>query len=267
MDVAETPLKRGRDRPRKDPSGDASSTPGTLKTCIPRQLGSPTTAPASKRKAKASTEVIDLAEDDDASLLKKRNEKKRLADVVNVTSPPLRTASLSTAMVDLTQDDDAPNTKKRTKKVAAKKKQPDGAEVTNPPLPAHLSDLLASGGLRSLATINLGGASAAPTNDAEEVIEVETPQAPEQVLLGSFKHKIVGIQHYTGRVGKKEAVSLVRQPANQYDRNAIAVFNLSGVMVGHLPRDLAAVSAPFLDNGIMTIEGVCPCTCAYELRC
>ncbi|RHY55158.1 hypothetical protein DYB38_008789 [Aphanomyces astaci] len=229
VDVVEVPVKRGRGRPRKDPNAEVS------------------VSAASKRKAKAAAAAVDLTQD--SATTPTPSVKKRKAKAATV------------AVVDLTHDGAAPPTPP-VKKRAAKGKQVKAAvvDLTSPAVPSYLTDLLDTGGIRSVATLHLGGSSAAPSVEIAEVVDVTDPPVvvPEDVLLGSFKHRIVGIQHYHGRVGKKEAVSLVRQPTNQYDRNAIAVFNLSGVMVGHIPRDLAAVSAPFLDSGVMTMEGMCP---------
>lgn len=43
--------------------------------------------------------------------------------------------------------------------------------------------------------------------------------------------------------------SLRRDPANQYDFNAVA-FLVDGEMIGHLPREFASQVAPLLDNGV-----------------
>ncbi|EPQ57350.1 hypothetical protein GLOTRDRAFT_74086 [Gloeophyllum trabeum ATCC 11539] len=71
-----------------------------------------------------------------------------------------------------------------------------------------------------------------------------------------MRTNIVGVQYYKGLVGPGEEVRLVRQPTNQYDRNAIQVKNIGGTQVGHLPRQVAAKLAPLLDRGLVTVEGV-----------
>jgi SWI/SNF-related matrix-associated actin-dependent regulator of chromatin subfamily A3 len=45
-----------------------------------------------------------------------------------------------------------------------------------------------------------------------------------------------------------EYVSLVREPRNAYDGNAVRVDNLSGRQVGHISRTVAAGLAPLLDD-------------------
>jgi hypothetical protein len=45
-------------------------------------------------------------------------------------------------------------------------------------------------------------------------------------------------------------VALVREPTNQYDRNAVAVWDdAETVQLGFLPREIAAMFAPLLDSG------------------
>ena len=45
-----------------------------------------------------------------------------------------------------------------------------------------------------------------------------------------------------------EYVSLVREPRNAYDPNAVRVDNLRGVQVGHIKRAVAAALAPVMDD-------------------
>jgi len=50
-------------------------------------------------------------------------------------------------------------------------------------------------------------------------------------------------------------VKLVREPSNQYDRNAIRVLNINGIQVGHIPRNVAVKLAPLLDQSKVSVEG------------
>lgn len=59
-------------------------------------------------------------------------------------------------------------------------------------------------------------------------------------------------------VGPGEEVTLVREPHNQYDSNAIQVVNISGTQVGHIPRNVASKLAPLIDRNYVTIEGELP---------
>ena len=50
-------------------------------------------------------------------------------------------------------------------------------------------------------------------------------------------------------------VSLVREPLNRYDKNAVKVENASGRQVGHIKRGLAEVLSYIVDNNYARIEG------------
>lgn len=50
-------------------------------------------------------------------------------------------------------------------------------------------------------------------------------------------------------------VSLVREPQNPYDRNAVMVANVYGSQVGHMKKELAAAMAPIIDGNLAKIEG------------
>uniref|UniRef100_A0A4W5K971 Helicase like transcription factor n=1 Tax=Hucho hucho TaxID=62062 RepID=A0A4W5K971_9TELE len=79
-----------------------------------------------------------------------------------------------------------------------------------------------------------------------------------RVLFGSLRGSVVGLRYYTGVVNKGEMVSLVRQPQNPYDRNAVMVANVYGSQVGHIKRELAALLANIMDNNLARVEGVVP---------
>ncbi|KAL4807787.1 SNF2 family N-terminal domain-containing protein [Aspergillus unguis] len=77
-----------------------------------------------------------------------------------------------------------------------------------------------------------------------------------QMHYGDLNTKIVGVRYYRGQVTIGEHVVLKREPQNQYDRNAIRVDNVMGAQVGHIPRNMAAKLAPYLDNRSLNVEGV-----------
>ena len=64
----------------------------------------------------------------------------------------------------------------------------------------------------------------------------------------------VGCRYYQGTAHKNEIVELIREPQNQYDRNAIRVDNIAGVQIGHIKRQQAAVLAHLLDTNMIDIE-------------
>ncbi|KAJ6587041.1 SNF2 family N-terminal domain-containing protein [Mycena vulgaris] len=88
--------------------------------------------------------------------------------------------------------------------------------------------------------------------EEEEAAEVELPDE----LYIAMKASVVGVQYYRGLVGPGEEVRLIREPHNQYDRNAIQVKNIDSAQVGHLPRNIVGKLAPMLDQGLVTVEGV-----------
>ncbi|KAG2129835.1 SNF2 family N-terminal domain-containing protein [Suillus bovinus] len=91
-------------------------------------------------------------------------------------------------------------------------------------------------------------------DEDDEVTIIEAD--PVDVLYCTLNSSIVGVQYYKGLVGPGEEVRLVREPQNQYDRNAIEVRNIGGTKVGHVPKAAAAKLAPLLDRGAITVEGV-----------
>ncbi|XP_062324767.1 helicase-like transcription factor [Osmerus eperlanus] len=82
--------------------------------------------------------------------------------------------------------------------------------------------------------------------------------ADGSVLFGTLRGNVVGLKYYTGVVNAGEMVSLVRQPQNQYDRNAVMVVNVYGSQVGHIKRELAAAMATIMDNNLAKVEGMVP---------
>ncbi|KAL4883309.1 SNF2 family N-terminal domain-containing protein [Aspergillus karnatakaensis] len=77
-----------------------------------------------------------------------------------------------------------------------------------------------------------------------------------QLHYGDLKTKIVGVRYYRGQATIGEHVVLKREPQNKYDRNAIRVDNVMGAQVGHIPKNMAAKLASYLDNRILTVEGI-----------
>jgi len=71
-------------------------------------------------------------------------------------------------------------------------------------------------------------------------------------LPGSFEIPVAGLEHHTRAVretlaavaaGAKPDAVLLPEPANAFDRNAVAV-HLSGGKVGYIPRTLGAILKP-----------------------
>ncbi|KAJ3569860.1 hypothetical protein NP233_g4782 [Leucocoprinus birnbaumii] len=95
-----------------------------------------------------------------------------------------------------------------------------------------------------------------PSQHAEIIDDEPEDDDPIDELYCTLHTSVVGIRYYTGLVGPGEEVSLVREPLNPYDPNAIQVKNIGRVQVGHLPRNVAQKLAPLLDRNTVTVEGV-----------
>lgn len=90
-------------------------------------------------------------------------------------------------------------------------------------------------------------------NENEEEDYESEPE--EDVLILSTRTQVVGIQHYRGVVGIGEQVTLVREPNNPYDRNAVRVLNIRNIQVGHIPATVASRLAPLMDRELLRVEG------------
>ncbi|KAG1969627.1 helicase-like transcription factor [Pimephales promelas] len=102
-------------------------------------------------------------------------------------------------------------------------------------------------------TVTISQEIADLTEDRGQELEAE-----ESVQIGSIQGSVVGLRYYTGTVNKGEMVSLVREPQNPYDRNAVMVANVYGSQVGHIKKELAAPMAYIMDNNLARVEGVVP---------
>ncbi|XP_034531101.1 helicase-like transcription factor [Notolabrus celidotus] len=104
--------------------------------------------------------------------------------------------------------------------------------------------------------------SGRPESNAETLSQAiraaasEEPDADGSVLFGNLQGTVVGLRYYTGVVNKGEMVGLVREPQNQYDRNAVMVANTYGNQVGHIKKELASAMAHVMDNNLAKVEGV-----------
>ncbi|OQD71134.1 hypothetical protein PENPOL_c001G10048 [Penicillium polonicum] len=85
--------------------------------------------------------------------------------------------------------------------------------------------------------------------------EVDETSLTTSILYGIVSTKIVGVRFYRGRANPGERVIINRDANNQYDRNAIKVNNVMGAQVGHIPRQMAAKLAPYMDARDLIIEG------------
>ncbi|KAJ5908428.1 hypothetical protein N7495_001110 [Penicillium taxi] len=148
--------------------------------------------------------------------------------------------------------DESPRTSKQRQTVSFSESKPDTTETF-------------SSGQRlgeNTGFFQLSQVAGADDEDERAAELVESTQAVNEsssatsILYGTLPSKIVGVQYYRGLAVKGERVLPKREPENQYDRNAIKVFNVMGVGIGHIPRQVAAKLAKYLDNGDLLVEAV-----------
>ncbi len=75
------------------------------------------------------------------------------------------------------------------------------------------------------------------------------------VYVGDIPSEVAGTYFHTASAHPGESVSLVREPWNFHDVNAIAVHNDRWERVGYVPREQAAVLAPYIDNFDISLTG------------
>lgn len=68
------------------------------------------------------------------------------------------------------------------------------------------------------------------------------------VIVGNTYRPIESQERYA-RLEKDEELTLVREPTNAFDNNAIAVHTADGVHIGYVPRTMNAELAEALDEG------------------
>lgn len=108
-----------------------------------------------------------------------------------------------------------------------------------PPSTGMLSPTLSGSAVKLEPSATI--AASAEPNSAADRLERE-------VALGFFNSKIVGCRYYPGHARMGEFVTLVREPTNPYDANAIRVLNQAGTQIGHIPRNVALGLAKLMDN-------------------
>lgn len=77
----------------------------------------------------------------------------------------------------------------------------------------------------------------------------------QKILLD---HAIAGVQHhatsdYLRGLHEGDALTLVREPSNAYDPNAVRI-DREGVKLGYVPATYSAIVAGLLDSGAVTLR-------------
>lgn len=68
-------------------------------------------------------------------------------------------------------------------------------------------------------------------------------------LVGVYHRDAEAKEYVQGMSETEEGLTLVRDPANPYDENAIQVHNADGLFLGFIAKEVAADMAPLLDAG------------------
>lgn len=95
---------------------------------------------------------------------------------------------------------------------------------------------------------------------AEDILVLSQEDGQENTsqsfeLYGTLNTKVVGIQYYTGHATEGEFVIVRREPGNPYDSNSIRIENVRRDQIGHIPRQMAAKLAKYMDPGTLLVEG------------
>ncbi|KAG8857347.1 hypothetical protein FRB96_005834 [Tulasnella sp. 330] len=91
----------------------------------------------------------------------------------------------------------------------------------------------------------------------QDIVDADQDEVEDQdEVYVTVPSKIVGVQYYTGMVGTGELVSVVREPTNRFDSNALRILNATGTQVGHIPRTVASRLAPLMDKNLISVEGI-----------
>ncbi len=86
-----------------------------------------------------------------------------------------------------------------------------------------------------------------PQHVGSKTVQRSADMMVERVLCSAHLH-IVGMQHHLGRIYPTCSVSLLAEPNNPYDRNAIRVDNEEGDQVGHIKATEASSFVKFLNE-------------------
>lgn len=74
-------------------------------------------------------------------------------------------------------------------------------------------------------------------------------------FIGKLNSRVVGCQYYSADANPGEILNFDRNPANEFDMNAIEARNSQGKVLGHLPRHHSAFLAPLIDQGSVFLKG------------
>ena len=190
-----------------------------------------------KRKSAAAT-----AEKIQASL---KEEAKRVTEEAIASEPPAPKKAKS--------EGKKPAPKVKAEKKAAPKKSAGKATA---PIDLDAEFLDRDDDLAAPAPKSSGKAPASKSAGKAPAAAPAAPSADDDVLLGHFVSRMVGMQYHGGNGVRynKELLHLRRDPHNRFDPNAIALRTIpGGAMVGHMQRLDALAVARVADDASMKV--------------
>ena len=219
---------------------------------------------ASKRKI----ETVDLTVSDDESTSSssvprpsKRNQGSQLKDADQFLPTPPRSSQPErkgrcTHPSSLTTND--PQSSASQPKREGRFAQPPSSAYPSPQSGASQSQPSQNGTTRNLPSSQPARSIWSDVDkdiDLTQDDEGNDDDYEDHELYGVLDSKVVGVRYYNGHATRGEYVAVIRDPQNQYDRNAIQVNNVMGNQIGHIPRGPAAKLAPLMDDGSLLVEG------------
>lgn len=83
-------------------------------------------------------------------------------------------------------------------------------------------------------------------------IEVAQYRQPDDLLDTPLIFRVAGEEHYAGSADVKtgDALRLVREPWNEHDSNAVAVFTNASKKLGYVPRQYSTIVARCMDSNV-----------------
>jgi SWI/SNF-related matrix-associated actin-dependent regulator of chromatin subfamily A3 len=168
-------------------------------------------------------------------------------------------------IVDLTADDS--NDTKHLDTPVREAKRPHASNRQPPPTPSTARDRssFSYGGMPLLS----GSQQRTPAerqawldeneDDVDETIgstQLDAADGIDQLVhYGNLDARIVGVRFYSGFASPGEVVMIRREPGNPYDSNAIRIDNINRQQIGHIPKNIAAKLAPYIDERALHCEG------------
>lgn len=96
-------------------------------------------------------------------------------------------------------------------------------------------------------------------DDVDETIgstQLDAADGIDQLVhYGDLDARIVGVRFYSGFASPGEVVMIRREPGNPYDSNAIRIDNVNRQQIGHIPKNIAAKLAQYIDERSLHCEG------------